>query len=346
MRRDGAKRGGRTAPRYAHLAGALCLLLALGAAGIFAADTLSLHRAGDADQAVIAEGVAALEADAQRELPDLRAMREANAETPGGQEQPTDTETPDNSDTPAETEQPAETPEVPAGDDEPTETEAPAEEPDAPAEEDDPAEEPDAPAETEPLELTAEQERILALDLSTVTKAQIAERFGNAAVVGDSIAYAAWEYSFLDAAHVFAKIGVSLSKADEQFDACIRAYPEMVVLIFGENDLELYGSRVERFAEAYRERLEQLGSELPYAEVYALAILPIQEGVAVENENYQYISDYNAALESLCAELGAHYVDAGFLLRAMPELYDADGIHPKANFYTYLFTYLGDMAGL
>lgn len=198
-----------------------------------------------------------------------------------------------------------------------------------------------------PVEDSAEErERILALDGSAITKAQIAARFDRAAVVGDSIAEAIPTYGFLDNAHVFSKIGVSLSTADEQFDACVQAYPDTVFLVFGLNDLELYGSRVDRFADEYRTRLEQLQSALPDAALYALAILPVQEWTLEEHEEYQYLSDYNAALEDVCAETGVHYVDAGFLLEAMPELYDEDGVHPTANFYPYWFTYLGDLAGL
>lgn len=43
---------------------------------------------------------------------------------------------------------------------------------------------------------------------------------------------------------------------------------------------------------------------------------------------------------------GVTFIDSGFILRELPELYDADGIHPVSAFYPLWFNYLADMAGL
>jgi hypothetical protein len=39
-------------------------------------------------------------------------------------------------------------------------------------------------------------------------------------------------------------------------------------------------------------------------------------------------------------------LDPSFILTEQPELYEPDGIHPKANFYYQYFAFLADMAGL
>ena len=71
-----------------------------------------------------------------------------------------------------------------------------------------------------------------------------------------------------------------------------------------------------------------------------------QDGVQDRLPFYGYLDEYNTELEALCQELDVTFIDSGFILRELPELYDADGIHPVSAFYPLWFNYLADMAVL
>lgn len=354
MKRYHPRRARPAAPHKGLLLGALCLLLCLWTLFSLALDDLTLHRSNPEQAEEIAENVAALAQAGDAPLPELNPSASAAAPEQIPDTSPvTDPEqTPDTSpdtdpeqtpDTSSETD-----PEQIPG----TSSETDPEQTPGTSSEPDPGRDPGNTSDTgpeqqpdlQPLSLSEEQAKILAMDRKSVTKAQLLRRFSNAVILGDSIVEAARAYEYLDDAHVFSKIGISMVSADELFDAAIKAKPATVFLGFGLNDVNLYTSHADRYVEQYRQRIEELQAALPHAELYAIAILPVESWV--DQTDYQYIPDYNAGLKALCEETGAHYVDAGFLLTEMPELYDADGIHPKGNFYTYWLTYLADLAGL
>lgn len=308
MKKACRARGRRGTLPWGKLVGALCCLLCLGTAASLVLDGLTLHRANPEDNGEIAANVAALAQQEAAPLPELHP-----APKPPEQQKPV----PQNPQEPEQQEpQPPQEPEEIRGE----------------------GEEPSAPS------LEEQQEKILAMNSRDVDKGTLLHRYAHAAVVGDSIVEAASAYQYLNDAILFGKIGASLVTADELFDAVIAAVPQTVFLGFGLNDIERYESHADRFVGHYRERLAQLREALPQAELYVLALLPVED--TVTNPVYQYIPDYNQALEELCQEAGAKFVDASFLLKARPELYDADGIHPKGSFYALWFTYLADLAGL
>lgn len=202
----------------------------------------------------------------------------------------------------------------------------------------------DAQVETEQPDVEAEQEKILALDAASVDEAKLVQAFRNAAIVGDSITAGCTEYGYLNDSIVFAKIGVSVSTAAELFQAVQAAAPSTAFLCFGVNDIEAYGSDAERFIDHYTQRIQTLQQALPDTALYVQALLPPDESVT--KSFYQYRDTYNQALQDMCRALDIQYVDPSFLLENKPELYDADGVHPKKAFYPLWLMYLADMAGL
>ena len=192
-------------------------------------------------------------------------------------------------------------------------------------------------------DLAAEQEKILHLE--TWNKADFVRWFDGTAIVGDSIIHQVSTFGWLDAP-VFAKGGIHLSVQLPLLDTIEAAQPSVVFLCFGMNDVGIFKGRIDRYVERYSNVVKRLQRNIPDVVVYVHAALPVTEKCIQEDSDYQYLEQYNAAMEAVCPEIGAYYIDSGFILKALPELYYPDGRHPRKNYYPLWLTYLADVAGL
>jgi lysophospholipase L1-like esterase len=192
------------------------------------------------------------------------------------------------------------------------------------------------------LDPEREQEKILALTDDADSK--IYHWFTRASIVGDSITEGVEAYGWLDDTQVFAKIGASVSTSSDIIQAAEEKNPAVMILAFGLNDIISYGSNVDQFIEVYTTTIQEIQEELSDTAIYVCGLLPGETGK--EKSSFVYREEYNTRLSAMCDELDAYFVDGSFILEAMPELYDADGIHPKSLFYRYWLTYLADMTGL
>lgn len=190
----------------------------------------------------------------------------------------------------------------------------------------------------------AEQEKIIGLDIGTIDSTALLRQFKGKAIVGDSLVQACSGYGYLNDYILFAEIGISLSAADNLFDSVEKAAPSAVFLCFGINDIENYGSQVEKFIDDYVKRITDLQKKLPHTVIYVQGILPPSSSVTASF--YQYRTAYNEALEEMCDSLGVYYFNSDFILEQIPSLYDVDGIHPRGEFYPRWLTYMADIAGL
>jgi hypothetical protein len=198
------------------------------------------------------------------------------------------------------------------------------------------------PPEVDPLQ--EEQEKILTMDRPK--KSDLLRRYQGCAIVGDSIVEAATEFQFLNTSIVFGKIGCSVIHADELIASMEAMYPRKVFVAFGLNDMEIYGKNVERFIDCYKQSLIGIQKALPSAELYVVAVLPVEDNAIARTPALDNVEAYNEGIAALCQEIGVTYLDPSFILTEQPELYEPDGIHPKANFYYQYFAFLADMAGL
>ncbi len=189
-----------------------------------------------------------------------------------------------------------------------------------------------------------EQEKIIGLNIETVDSTSLLRQFKGKAIVGDSLVQACSGYGYLNDYILFAEIGVSLSTADKLFDSVKKAAPSAIFLCFGINDIENYGSQVEKFIDDYVKRITDLQKELPHTVIYVQGILPPSSNVTASF--YQYRAAYNEALKEMCDSLGVYYFNSDFILEQIPSLYDVDGIHPRGEFYPRWLTYMADIAGL
>ena len=195
-------------------------------------------------------------------------------------------------------------------------------------------------------DLTEEQEKIIAMKDDSFDNTEMTKWFKDVMILGDSIVEGGEAYEWLSTSNYSAKIGISVCTAEEQIDAAINASPSLLFMCFGVNDIENYGSQVEGFISDYREAITKIQNATPHTVIYVNALFPPADSVVDSLSAYQYLDEYNTELEALCQELDVTFIDSGFILRELPELYDADGIHPVSSFYPLWFNYLADMAGL
>ena len=204
-----------------------------------------------------------------------------------------------------------------------------------------------APAEpSKPIDLSAEQEKILAVTEEDYYAKNIAGALQGTVILGDSLTMAAAEYGYIGYDVVVAKIGAGPLTAGDLFEEAIAHHPTVLYVVLGSNDIDNYGGDPNLFIDQYRSIVEMFKEALPGTKIFMHAIMPQQEGVGGE-PGFEYRDLYNKALEEYCSQTdGVEYISADFILEAQPELYDVDGIHPVGAFYPKWLTFLADMAGL
>ncbi len=193
-------------------------------------------------------------------------------------------------------------------------------------------------------DLDETQEAVLGMQVPT--KAQLLSRYADAVVMGDSVIQAALGYGYLDNSKIVAKIGASVLSSKEMLEAARKARPDTLFLCFGLNDIEIYEQNSSRFIKDYEKFIATLKEELPATRIRVLAISPVTKEALARKPVYQYIDEYNEALQEMCDRLDLRYIDASFLLRERPAYYDVDGVHPKGNYYPLWFYYVAEMGGL
>ena len=191
--------------------------------------------------------------------------------------------------------------------------------------------------------IAAEQDRILAM--TEGSKSDLMRWFENAAIVGDSVTDDIRNYGWLKAP-VFAKTGIRAAEDLPLLDEVEAAKPSVIFLCFGMNDMEVYKGNVDIFAQRYKGMIQRLHITLPDAVIYANAVFPCADRVLEKKSFYKYRDTYNQALQAVCEETGAYYIDSSFLLLRRPEFFNKDGMHMTHQFYGYWLYYLADIAGL
>ena len=192
-------------------------------------------------------------------------------------------------------------------------------------------------------DIEAEQQKILAM--TDWNKADFARWFEGTAIVGDSIINQVRSYGWLDAP-VFSKTGIHVREQLPLLDTIEAAQPRVIFLCFGMNDVGIFKKQVDIYVQRYSAIIKRLQRNIPDVIIYVHATLPVTEHCLKEDSDYQYIDLYNAEMEKACPELGAYFIDTGFILKARPDLYSPDGRHPRKNYYPLWLTYLADMTGL
>ena len=158
--------------------------------------------------------------------------------------------------------------------------------------------------------------------------------FEDAVILGDSRAVGFSYYEFLPEERVFAREGGRITDTTDYIEDLKAINPGQIFLCYGLNDIQIgYWPEPEEYSAECAEIIEELTAELLYCDVYVNSILPVIGEGLEKSEDYSRISEYNSALENMCEEKGYTYVDNTSISEENVDLYEADGIHMKIDFY-------------
>ena len=175
-------------------------------------------------------------------------------------------------------------------------------------------------------------------------QADLAEIFSDAVVMGDSQAEAFEAYGILPVRSVAATIGRSIITAEEDYEKTVSRNPRQVFITYGMNDCLIYGGNTEKFISVYSDLIARLQEDIPDVQIYVCSIiLPSDEAIS-KKPDLAAVTNYNAALQQLCAQHSLVYIDAGALIR--PDMYAPDGLHMQKSFYQSWAYYMASCAGL
>lgn len=154
--------------------------------------------------------------------------------------------------------------------------------------------------------------------------------------IGDSRVLGFSYYGFLPENRVLAELGATILGVSDKLWQIRQLDPSYIYLSFGANDLVSYiWPTGPEYAARYKQAVELLQSEFPYATVVVNSIPAIRESSLHTQEIYYRVPEFNEALRQMCEETGAVFVDNDAVAAAHTELYAGDGIHFDPGFYRY-----------
>lgn len=161
-------------------------------------------------------------------------------------------------------------------------------------------------------------------------------RFDSAMILGDSRAVGFRYFEFLLDNQVIAESGRKITDVPDEIEKLKTTSPKQIFLCFGLNDIKsgIWPEPVD-YANAYKEIVTLLNQELPGTTVYINSILPATGQGLLDFEGYARIGEYNAALKKMAEENGYQYIDNTMVAQEHADLYEADGLHLKKEFYKY-----------
>lgn len=171
--------------------------------------------------------------------------------------------------------------------------------------------------------------------------------FEDTIFMGDSITEGLYYMNVIDKSKVIASMGASILKAKEELTTVVSLVPKKVVLLYGMNDVILFNesnewTTVDSFKSNYKELLQTLKNQLPYAEIYVQSPLSVDEARIKDNPRLtnENIDRFRAAVEEVCSEVNVNYVNANSILEKDESLRADDGIHLNYDFYIQWLSFL------
>ena len=168
---------------------------------------------------------------------------------------------------------------------------------------------------------------------SGISKAKYRQIFDGSVVVGDSITEGLTEYGFLDDGQVFGKVGASIIKDGALFTGASATYPKHAFFSFGMNDMGNYRGDSSAFMKKYKGLLDQFHKDSPKTVLYVNSISTPSAAARKKNKSLRNYKKFNAALRTMCSEMGITYIDNNYILECHPEYYGSDGIHVSQGYY-------------
>lgn len=170
------------------------------------------------------------------------------------------------------------------------------------------------------------------------------EIFASSVIMGDSMAQGFAEYDILNASSVVADIGVSLTDLNAQIERVREINPQYIFMTYGANDILTTNGDVDLFIEQYRNALREIQAQLPNTRVLVNSLFPVQGETLEKYEAYQYVGEYNQALQELCDRLQITFIDNTEIVKSTD--YEADGLHLKSLFYPSWAVHMAEVTSL
>lgn len=167
---------------------------------------------------------------------------------------------------------------------------------------------------------------------STSDKSNLKEIFKDTVFMGDSLTEPLSFYDILDEDSVIGIKGRDVIKAKEEDLGTLKSLnPKKIVMMYGMNDLLLF-SNSHDFVKNYESLINQIKKELPNAEIYVNSVFPVSDETIAKKKEFIKVNDFNNALREMCNTMGIKFIDTTSMVKE--NMYEPDGIHLKAEFYT------------
>jgi len=160
--------------------------------------------------------------------------------------------------------------------------------------------------------------------------------FQNYVLMGDSRAVGYWYWDSLEKSRVLADGGHTIRNLKAQLDTLESMNPSQLFLCYGLNDISIgYWKTADEYVAEYIEILKEIRTRLPDTTIVVSSILPARDPAFQKSSKWRNIPQWSAALEKACKENGFLFANCDQLAKDYPNLWDPDGIHFRADFYSY-----------
>ena len=121
--------------------------------------------------------------------------------------------------------------------------------------------------------------------------------------------------------------------------------PRRIIMMFGTNDLMYGAESASRFAQLYAEKIREIQSACPYADIIINSVLPATSDTYFSNAAIDTIREFNRQFLKMCTDNGWKFL---YSFEAFtdssgcgdPELFQADGLHLNAAGVETMFGYI------
>lgn len=160
--------------------------------------------------------------------------------------------------------------------------------------------------------------------------------FEDYVLLGDSRVMGFDFYGYLDSSRVMAEKGDTILTLESHIPEIVALNPSYVFISYGVNDV---GSGMwaspEEYAADFAEIIRSIQDHLPNARIFVNSILPACDPAFNTSSAWYDIPEYNTALEEMCITSGCFFIDNTPICETYAALYEADGIHVTAPFYSH-----------
>ncbi len=158
-------------------------------------------------------------------------------------------------------------------------------------------------------------------------------RYNNAVIMGDSFVEGMNAYEVLYEENTIWTRGKRIDNFYDDLDKAILKNPNILILVYGSNDVQMWGSNVNSFINAYSKAINTIKEKLPNTKIYICSIFEVSESAKEKDNTFINIPLFNEKLKMFADENNITFIDSSYIIKENSDPYSYDGIHPKAFFY-------------